>query len=241
MPTFTLSNEITEKDLLSFELFTPTNTITTSELIPLVELEASEDILNYQIRNIKWTGYKNSSIDKTHSIGYNLTTDLNGKGLTESDAYNYWIDDFKTKERKFKKLMSLSSLSQSQYDGLLSLYYSTGDYTTVGSDIRKFRLSDYIANRQWEYVATAMSLAGGKSRIMRQGEGKIIMLADYGVQKSRAQIKAQGLQELVKQYPNRLFDDIARQQAEYVYFKETQRFLPNISESRKRILARELK
>lgn len=240
MPTFTLPNVITEDTLIAYDIFPVMDKAAVEDLIPIKFLEASENIINFLLRNIKWRGYRYvDALDKKTKIGYNLEVGIDSDGLTEADAYRLWIDKFKEVERKFKKVMVLDRMSQSQYDGLLSMYYMTGDYTAVGTDVRRFKLFDDIKNRKWDYVATAMSNSG-VGRVMRQNEAKIIMLADYGVPKSRMLIKEQGLQDLAKRYPDRLVDDKARAQAEYVYYAETGRFLPHTSESRKRILARQL-
>lgn len=239
MPVFTLPNVITEKDLISFDLFPIMDQDAAQTLVPIKYLEASDKLINFMLRNIKWRGHVYLDSDNQQKIGYNLSKGIESFGLTESDSYDLWIEDFKDKERKFKKVMVLDNLSQSQYDGLLSMYYLTGDYTSVGTDTRKFKLFEDIKSRRWEYVATAMSNSG-KDRVMRQNEAKIIMLADYGVPKDRSLIKEQSLQDIVKRYPDRLLNDQARAQAEYVYYAETGRFLPKTSESRKRILARQL-
>ena len=241
MPSFKLPNVITSKDLITWDLFPVKNSTVASTLILLQDLEASDDIINFLLRNIKWTGYYYNDVDNKLKIGYNLKGNQESPGLTEADAFNLWIADFKDKERKFKKQMTLDTLSQSQYDGLLSLFYLTGDFYSVGTDTRKFQLREYIENRKWEYISTALTIAGGNQRPLRQSEGKIIMLADYGLPKARNLIKEQSLQELVKRYPNRFINEKAKAQAEYVYFAETQRFLPNMSESRKRLLANLLK
>ena len=237
MPTFKLPNIISNNDLISWDLFPVKDAALASTLIPLQNLEASSDIINFILRNIKWTGYCYNGIDNKLKIGYNLQGSEDIQGLTEADAFNLWIADFKDKERKFKKQMTLDSLSQSQYDGLLSLFYFTGDFYSVGTNDRKFQLREFINDKKWEYVSTALTITGGDQRPIRQHEGKIIMLADYGLQKSRDLIKEQGLQELVKRYPDRFINAKAKEQAEYVYFAETKRFLPNMSESRKRLLA----
>jgi GH24 family phage-related lysozyme (muramidase) len=239
MPSFTLPSVITEKDLIEFDLFPVADLTAATELVPLKNLEASNNLINFMLRSIKWRGYVYLDSDNQEKIGYNLTKGIDGPGLTEAESYRYWIEDFKDKERRFKKLMVLDKLSQSQYDGLLSMFYHTGDYTAVGSDIRKFKLMSDIQARRWNYVATAMSNSG-VNRTLRQLEAKIIMLADYGVPKDRSLIKEQSLQEIVKRYPSRLLNDLARSQAEYVYYAETGRFLPKTSESRKRILSRQL-
>lgn len=241
MPTFTLPNVITASDLISYDMFPIMDSAAVSDVVLIKYLEASDKIINFLLRNIKWHGYRYTGVDKKLRIGYNLEVGADGLGLTEAESYRIWIEKFKEVERKFKKVMVLDSMSQSQYDGLLSMYYMTGDYTAVGTDIRKFKLFDYISARKWEYVATAMSNSGEAGRIMRQNEAKIIMLADYGIPKERILIKEQGLQDLSKRYPLRLLDDKAKAQAEYVYYAETGRFLPKTSESRKRILVQQLK
>jgi hypothetical protein len=239
MPTFTLPNVVTAGDLIAYDLFPVLDRDAVDTLVPIKYLEASDKIINFLLRNIKWRGYVYLGVDNREKIGYNLEVGLDSYGLTEADAYRIWIEHFKDVERKFKKVMVLDRLSQSQYDGLLSMYYMTGDYTKVGTDIRKFNLFDDIKNRKWDYVASAMSNSGA-DRIMRQNEAKIIMLADYGVPKDRSLIKEQSLQDIVKRYPSRLLNDTSRAQAEYVYYAETGRFLPKTSDSRKRILARQL-
>lgn len=240
MGVYKLPNVITKDDLIPFDLFPVADPIAAREIVNIRYLEASTKLINFLLRNIRWKGYQyTNSIDNTTKIGYNLTVGINSDGLTEDAAYTLWITDFKEVERKFKKLFILDSLTQSQYDGLLSMYYLTGEWAKVGTDERKFNLVDDIKNRRWEYVATAMSHSG-VNRITRQDEAKIIMLAEYGIELDRISIKEQSLQDIVKRYPSRLPNDTAREQAEYVYYAETGRFLPNMSESRKRILVRQL-
>lgn len=241
MPSYVLPNTVSSKDLISFDLFPVKDNSLVSNLIPKQNLEASDNIINFILRNLKWYGYKFLDIDSNTKIGYNQSTSLDSKGMTEESAFNNWIGDFKELERKFKRQLLLDNLSQSQYDSLLSMFYFTGSFISVGTPKRTFDLSEFIKNRQWEYIATAMTLSGGKGRTLRQSEAKIMMLADYGITKDRSLIKQQGLQELVKRYPDRFIDNKAKEQAEYIYFAETKRFLPNMSESRKRLLAQELK
>ena len=60
------------------------------------------------------------------------------------------------------------------------------------------------------------------------------MLADYGKTKDRSLIKEEGLQKIRTDYPDRIETEEARRQAEYVYYVETKRFLPKMSDARKR-------
>ena len=239
MKNLTLPTTIEKTDLLPFDLFKVADTETALTLVPIKNLEASAAMINLLLRKITWHGYAYEDVDGIKKIGYNLTDGVNGNGLTEQESYSKWIEVFKDAERRFKEIFVLDSLSQSQYDGMLSLYYLTGDWTTVGSETRKFNLYDYVKNRQWEYVATAM-VNSGPNRTMRQLESKVIMLADYGIQKDRSLIRRQGIQDIASKYPSRLLDDKSRAQAEYVYYELTNRFLPHMAESRQRILSSQL-
>jgi len=236
MANYVLPNVIESKDLLPFDLFPVANKITATTLIAINKLEASNEMINLMLRTIKWKGFAYKDVDKITKIGYNLVDGIDSAGLTEAASYNKWIEVFKDKERKFKEVFVLKSLSQSQYDGMLSMYYLTGDWTRVGTPERTFELYDYVKNRQWDYVATAMTNSGN-NRVARQLEAKVIMLADYGIAKDRSLIKEQGIQEIANKYPDRLLDDHSKAQAEYVYYAETKRFLPKTAESRKRILS----
>ena len=60
-----------------------------------------------------------------------------------------------------------------------------------------------------------------------------MMLGDYGSRTERTLLRDRGLQILRKEYPT-LTDKVARQQAEYVYYVETKRFLPNLTQTRMR-------
>lgn len=234
MATYTLPNTISPRDLVEFDLYPVADTALVLTQIALLNLEASESVLNFALRQTAWSAYRyNNKKTQDIRIGYNTTKNTDGYGLTEADAYSDWIETFKDTERKFKKLMPLATLSQSQYDALLSLYFSTGSFSHVGTTDRRFDILEFIKLRQWEYVGTALVLSGD-NRPMRQGEAKILMLANYGKYVDRSLLKEQGLQNLRKAYPNNITDQLAQQQAEYVYYSETGRFLPNMTQARKR-------
>lgn len=239
MSLFNLSTEITKDDLLPFDLFPVADQDLARTLVPIKNLETSPAMINLILRNIGWKGYAYKDVDNSIKIGYNLTDGVDSLGLTEDAAYVKWIEEFKDKERKFKEIFILDSLSQSQYDAMVSLYYFTGYWTEVGSDDRKFKIANQIEDREWEYVATAFTNSG-TDRTMRQLEAKVMILADYGTYKDRSLIKKQGIEELASEYPNRMLDDRSKAQAEYVYYSETKRFLPNMAESRQRILSSQL-
>lgn len=228
----TLDNKITEQDLVEFNLYPIKDQTAVTQLVDIKNLEASEQLINFVIRTLGWRGYS-YQVNNITLIGYGTRQNTDSKGLTEQQAYSDWINDFKSKEKKFKSLFPLDKLTQSQYDGLVSMFYFTGSFLTVGSQQRLFDLTDYIKKQKWEYIATAM-IESGADRLIRQQEAKIIMLADYGKPKDRSLIKEQGIQDIRKMYPDRLSNTKSKQQAEYVYYAETGKFLPSLTMSRMR-------
>lgn len=234
MPKFSLSNNITQDMLKDFSVFEVKNLAYVQEKKLVRYLEASDELINFVIRTEGYTPYVYLDVDQKKKIGYNLAIDLDGKGLTEQQAYSIFIEQLKVAEKKLKKLLPLETITQSQYDALLSLYYRTGDFKTVGTEQRKFKIYDYIKNEQWNYVATAL-IESGNNRNIRQGEAKILMTGDYGIVKDRSYINAMALKTLERVYPKMITPESVLQ-AEYVYFKETNRFLPGMDQARKRLI-----
>jgi len=234
MPSFNLQSTVDSKNLIDYSLFTVIDSAAVNTSIFLSELEASDKLINAKLRSIKWLGYNKNSV-----IGYKRTVGLNGNGLTEAEAYTIWIEEFKDKERAFKKQFPLTSLTQAQYDAMLSLYADTGTFSRVGNATRQFEIFDFVTDKKWDHVATALTLSGA-NRLDRQIDAKILMLGDYGTYRDRSYIKEDGIQTLLKEYITNQMTDEQRSQAEYVYYAETKRFLPNMTESRKRLLAKQL-
>lgn len=232
MAVYNLPNAINEKNLVEFDLFPVRDLSLVNDKVLLKNLEASDALLNFVLRQNSWSAYNYIDKDGVGRIGYGTTKNLDSVGLTEKQSYSDWIDDFKIKEKRFKKVLPVDKLSQTQYDGLLSLYYHTSTVNHTGSYVRQFEIFDYIKQDNWQYLATALVLSGN-NRLLRQGEARIIMLGDYGKNKDRSLLKEAGLQKIRKQYPERL-TELQQRQAEYVYYAETKRFLPKTPHSRQR-------
>lgn len=232
MATFILPTDITADMLVEFDLFTVRDAAAVNTLKLVKDLEASDLIINTIIRTVGWTGYTYTDNDGIQRIGYGTTKNLDSIGLTERNSYNDWITEFKVVERKFKRVLPVDQLTQTQYDALLSLYYYTGTIAYVGSDFRRFEILDYIKTNKWDYLATALVNSGNK-RLQRQIEARIMMLGDYGYYKTRTDLKEVGIQDMRSKYPIQLNDN-QKKQAEYVYYVETKRFLPNMTDTRKR-------
>ena len=235
-----LQSTVDTKNLIDYSLFTNMDDSSTNTLVNLSDLEASDKIINFKLKLINWKGYK-STLNGVETIGYASTDTvaLASDGIIESAAYTLYLEMFKDKERRFKKIFPLSTISQSQYDVMLSLYIATGTFSYVGTEDRKFFILDDIKDRKWDYVATALTNSG-VDRLTRQLEAKILMLSDYGSYKPRSLIKEQSLQRLIKDYKTEELTDEQKAQAEYVYYAETKRFLGNMTESRKRLLVKQL-
>lgn len=234
-----LPNTLSEKDLIEFELFSVKNESYVNDKIILANLEASEECLNFMLRQTFWRGYSYEQSGTNNTlIGYGTSQETrSATGLTEKQAYSYWVAGVKESEKKLKRQFPLDKLTQSQYDGMVSLYHSSGSFTSVGSDVRKFQLGNYIKKEEWNYVATAL-INSGTNRARRQAEAKIIMLGDYGIYKDRSLMKEAGIQDIRKNYPDNIPTNIAKNQAEFVYYAETGRFLPQLTMSRMRELVK---
>lgn len=239
MPVIVLPNTITDDMLVDYTIFNVANSDYVNNLQPIKNLEASEELINFVLRTEDYVPYAHLDVDGVMKIGYNLNIETNGNGLTEQEAYNIFIDQLKIAERKLKQLLPIDTITQSQYDALLSLYYRTGNFKKVGTEIRKFDIYEFIKERKWNYVATALTNSGN-NRIIRQNEAKILMLGDYGTTKDRSFIKAASLKKLERDYPAKMTTDQIKIQAERVYFVETQRFLPGMTQARKRFISKQL-
>jgi len=211
----------------------------TSIVKTLDNMEASDEILNFNLRRSGWLPYKRRE-NGTNIIGYNSVKNLDGDGYTELQSWNDWISDWKTKEKQFKKLFKISELTQSQYDAMLSLYYNTGNFQYIGSEVAKYDIRSYLENGDWDYIATAL-VNNGADRMRTQAEAKVLMLGFYGKYISRSKLLQNGLEVLRKNYPTRIKDAVSKRQAEYIYYVETGDFLPGLSQSRMRQIVEQAK
>ena len=203
----------------------------------LSSLEASQYLINFVLRQIPWIPYRYLK-SNVYYTGYSTKKDTNTNGMLETTAYSFWLEDFKNVEKNFKRLLPLETLTQNQYDSLLSLYYFTGEWGKVGSKSAQINIKQYILDKKWDYIATAL-INSGVDRIRSQTEAKIIMLGNYGRHTDRAILKANGLSLIEKNYPDYFEDNVAKKQAEYVYYVETRKFLPGLSEIRKKQIERD--
>lgn len=234
MPKYTVvPSQITDEMVIDFDSL-PHKADYQTNLQPLDSLETSEKLLNFALRQTPYTPFKyKNKKTKQNVIGYNGKLNmLNHNGVLEADAYSEWIEKFKDAEREFKRFFPLDRLTQNQYDALVSLYYFTGRWDRVGTEIASFNLKPDIQAQRWDRVATAL-IYNGNSRMRSQAEAKIMMLGDYGRHTPRSVLKKNGIKLIQAEYL-RLTDSVARQQCEVVFYIETSRFLPGLTQPRMR-------
>ena len=82
---FKLSSTLTENDLIEFDLYKKKSETMVDTLKDLKDLEASDALINFIIREQEWRGYQYGS---GLLIGYGTTELLNDIGLTESEAFS---------------------------------------------------------------------------------------------------------------------------------------------------------
>ena len=179
---------------------------------------------------------------------FNMTSEVNSKTLIDYGLFSV-IDSIAARDllpvsdlEASAKIINLKlrNIGWQGYKEKVDNKFYIGYHSSNETLVHGAGLLEQQAYYTWiDYVATAMTLAG-ENRLMRQQEAKVLMLADYGITKDRSLIKEQGLQTLLKNYSTMGLADEQKSQAEYVYYAETKRFLPNLPESRKRILAKQL-
>jgi len=173
----------------------------------------------------------------TYKIGYGYSDPTVNYGITEPEAYTDWIAAFKKKERDLKNQLSfVSAVTQSQFDALLSLYFLTGSWKTVVSSEGTYDIVDAIKKDEW-YLVADMIANGKQDHDQRLREARILALADYNIDKDRTWLRIEGIQYARTIYSRGMNDLIAKKQLENAYYRETQAFLPTMSELKKREIA----
>jgi len=202
-------------------------------LTPLIQ--CSDELIPIVLANYRFRMYRyQDTADNFYKIGYGYGNSNTPYGMTESEAYSEWIVEFKKKESSLQKQLPIPSITVSQFDALLSLYFTTGSWRTIESDEGIYDISSAIKNMQWTLVADM--IANGKTnRTQRQLEAKILMLGDYRTDKSRNWLRNEGIQYTRTTYIRGITDNLAKKQAEISYYRQTAgAYLPNLTENKKR-------
>lgn len=124
-------------------------------------------------------------------------------------------------------------LSQTQFDTLMSIYYTTGTWRRINGPDGLLDLEFAVTTGRWSLLADMISTAT-IDHSKRLSESRILMLGDYGQPRSRSWLRNEGIQFTRTNYVAGLSTDLSSRQAENAYYRETGAFLPGVTDLRKR-------
>ena len=181
---------------------------------------------------------------KKYVMGYGYSGSAFSNGITETNAYRLWITDVTKAQNNLRKRLNNSPefVLQHQWDALVSMFYDTGsiDYTTTEG--YEFDLIYFIQKGTIDQVSSAIQIDNRKPT-RRVAEASLFRLCNYGNMKPRSWLRNEGIQHIRKNYlalkdKDGNIDKTAQHQAQYSYYKETSKFIKDISEiDRRRIIS----
>jgi len=202
-------------------------------------IQTSDEMIELILANnfkYRMSRYK-ANEDDGFNIGYGYGNSDMPYGMTEEEAYDEWIKEFKKKEDQLVRQLPLDFISQARFDSIMSLYFLTGKWRTMPTNsIRggSYDILGAIKAGQWEAVADMIS-DGGIDRRQRQIEAKVMMLGDYSSVKTRNSTRLEGIQYARSQYSSGFItDSFTKKQTEFAYYRQTGGgYLPNTTMNRK--------
>lgn len=196
-------------------------------------IQASFGITEMILANHRYRMYRYLDETNRFKIGYGYGNPDVRYGYTEEEAFAAFMKELKKKERDLQSQLPLATISQTNFDALLSLYFQTGKWRTVDSNEGTYDLYNTILTERWTLAADM--IANGKTdRQMRFAEARVMKLADYGSSRDRFWLRTDGIYDARNAYKAGISDPVARRQAEYAYYRTTGGFLPNMPELKKR-------
>jgi GH24 family phage-related lysozyme (muramidase) len=201
-------------------------------------LQTSEEMIELILSNYRYRMYRYASEtnSKDFKIGYGFGNPNLPYGMTEDEAYSEWLKEFKIVEKNFVRQLPINFMTQSQFDALISLYFTTGKWKTVESNTvtGTYDILGAIKLGNWEAVANMIS-DSLIDRPQRLAEARVMMLGDYSNIKTRRWLRLEGIQFTRTQYISNLITDaFAKKQAEFAYYRQTNGgYLPNTTMLRK--------
>jgi hypothetical protein len=176
--------------------------------------------------------------------GYGYSGGAFSNGITETNAYRLWITDVTKAQNALRKRLNNSPefVLQHQWDALVSMFFDTGsiDYTTTEG--YEFDLIYFIQKGTIDQVSSAIQIDNRKPT-RRVAEASLFRLCNYGNMKPRSWLRNEGIQHIRKNYlrledKDGNIDKTAQHQAQYSYYKETSKFIKDISEiDRRRVIS----
>tara|TARA_B100000965_G_scaffold238990_1_gene200346 strand:+ start:6916 stop:7629 length:714 start_codon:yes stop_codon:yes gene_type:complete len=216
--------------LIEWSEFTIRNTLDTANEEVIENRELSAKAVSRLLMKYTFKMYTEKGV-----LGYN-TLDSNEEyvyGISEADAFSDWIIGIKSKEKSLKNILPKEFyITQAQYDALVIFFTLTGQINKVQTVDGIYDVRTEILAKNWEKVAS-MIINDKRDFNLNQQAGTIMILGDYGYLNSRVWLRNQGIQRLRRKY-DYITSGYNKRQAEHSYYRETQKFLPNMSEMRQR-------
>lgn len=226
---------VTENRRTNWDTYTVQNTVSAGFLIPTNYIYVSPDMLALMLGENDYRMFAYTASDGKKRIGYGIGDPNNKAGMTEAEAYTAWLEDVKDKEVIFRRTLPLISITQTHYDALFGLYYSTGSWKRVFSDVGIYDLYTAVKAERWLLVADMIN-DGKVNPAARQREARVLQLADYTTSRTRTFLRSKGIQYAITQYNSEGISESTKRQIETAYYRQTTAFMPGMSELRKREL-----
>lgn len=216
-----------------WDVFNNQNEYATGFLVNTGVAIFSTDMVGVLLGFRDWRGVRYLNDDNNHQIGYGVGDPDAEQGLTEAEAYNELISDFRNQQRIVRKQLPVFAIPQTVYDALVSLYIDTGTWRVVQAEEGTYDMQDAIRNSNW-LLAADILMRGNVNPDLRKAEARVLYLGQYTFTKDRQKLVTEGIQDVRRQYVANTLDPFARKQAEFVYFRQLGAFLPTMSESKQR-------
>ena len=156
-----------------------------------------------------WRGVRYLDDDNNYRIGYGVGDPDAEQGLTEAEAYNELISDFRNQQRIVRKQLPVFAIPQTVYDALVSLYIDTGTWRVVQAEEGTYDMQDAIRNSNW-LLAADMLMRGNVNPDLRKAEARVLYLGQYTFTKDRQKLVTEGIQDVRRQYVANTLEPFAR-------------------------------
>ena len=227
---------VAEEKRISWEQYSVQDDYAVNFLVNVGVVSVTDRMLNLMLSFERYRMFQYTD-NKKLKIGYGYTDPDTQGGPTESEAYVHWRKAvFEAQDRLINQL-PLISMTQSQFDGLLSLYFSTGQWRTVKTVNGYYDLERAIKSNKWTLVAD-MIANGSNDRDRRLAEARAMVLGDYSTSTDRTKLLRESISHTVTYYKRNLLDVTQKRQAEIGYYRETRAFLPGLTNAQKKVILR---
>lgn len=201
--------------------------------VDIAILFASDNLILTALNLGKYSGYSGKGYGEGVAI----------RGVTEQEAYNIWLNIFNTEQRMMKKQLSsmgILTLPQSVYDGLMLFYWATRELTNIRALEGTYNVRDFLISKDYHTLASMVARYETNRQICIRA-ASIMMLADYGRNKTRKVLRQNGIDEMRRRDMHFLLDEDQIKRARFAYYAETKTFLSTTPDSVKRDIIKRYK